>query len=66
MNDNILCNDLPPVLTPEDVQHYLHIGRTKAYQLVRSGALPAVRVGRQYRIPRAYFVEYLESHTTNQ
>jgi excisionase family DNA binding protein len=31
----------------------LSLGRSKAYELVRSGALPSVRVGRSLRIPVA-------------
>jgi excisionase family DNA binding protein len=34
-----------------------------AYQLVRDGKVPSVRVGGQIRIPRAALVEWLEVNT---
>ena len=45
--------ELPLVLTVEEAAKALRIGRTAAYAAVRSGDLPAVRVGRSLRIPRA-------------
>ena len=36
-----------------DLQEILGIGRTKAYDLVTSGELPAIRVGRAIRVRRA-------------
>ena len=38
---------------------YLRVSRTKAYQLVASGEVPAVRVGGQFRIPRALLAKSL-------
>lgn len=35
------------------LQEILGIGRTKAYELVASGELPAIRVGRAIRVRRA-------------
>lgn len=40
-------------LTVADVAHELGIGRTKAYELVREGALPALRLPGVLRVPRA-------------
>jgi excisionase family DNA binding protein len=36
-----------------DLQEILGSGRTKAYDLVASGELPAIRVGRAIRVRRA-------------
>ena len=36
-------------LTTEDVLSYLRINAKTVYRLIRSGDLPAVRVGRQWR-----------------
>ena len=44
---------LPPrLLTVDDMRAELNIGRTLAYQLVESGALPVVRIGRAVRVRR--------------
>lgn len=39
-------------LTVADVQGLLGIGSTKAYEMVQSGELPAIRIGRALRISR--------------
>jgi excisionase family DNA binding protein len=46
---------LPVLLTVVQAATALGIGRTVAYRLVRSGdwPTPVIRVGQQYRIPRA-------------
>ena len=38
----------------------LGIGRNTAYELVRSGRLRSIRVGRQVRIPKNALIEFLE------
>ena len=43
---------MPPVLTVEEAAAALRIGRSAAYEAVRSGELPAVRIGRSIRVPR--------------
>lgn len=47
--------ELPILLTVPLAGRVLGIGRTVAYRLVRTGQwpTPVVRVGQQYRIPRA-------------
>jgi excisionase family DNA binding protein len=46
-------------LSLKDVQQLLGIGRTKAYELVVTGELPAVRIGRCVRINRGELDEWL-------
>ena len=40
----------------------LGIGRNTAYELVRSGRLRSIRVGRQIRIPKAEVLRFLNTH----
>lgn len=42
----------PLVLTVEEAAGVLRISRTAAYEAVRRGELPVVRIGRSLRIPR--------------
>ena len=42
------------------LQEILGIGRTKAYDLVASGELPAIRVGRAIRVRRADLSRWAE------
>ena len=51
---------LPLVLKVEELMSILSIGRNTAYELVRSGQISSIRIGRIYRIPRASLEEYLQ------
>lgn len=44
--------DLPVFLTVEEAAHLLRLKRSTAYELVRRGEIPAVRLGRFIRVPR--------------
>ncbi len=44
-------------LTPKDLQHELRIGQRLTYKLLRSGAIPSVRVGNLYRVRREVLEE---------
>jgi excisionase family DNA binding protein len=46
-------------LSLKDVQQMLGIGRTKIYELVTTGELPAVRIGRCIRVNRTELDEWL-------
>ena len=53
-------NGLPVLLVrPEDAARALGVGRTKVYELMRSGALRSVRVGGLRRIPVAALNEFV-------
>ena len=52
-------HDLSMTLRVEDLMPILGIGRNTAYELIRSGQIRSVRVGRQIRIPRDALLEFL-------
>ena len=52
-------DDLPLVLTVSDVSKILGIGMNTTYDLIRSGAMKSVRVGRQIRVSKAAFLEFI-------
>jgi len=47
-------------LTLREMQEMLAIGRTKAWQLVASGEVPAVKIGRSVRVSRKELEGWLE------
>lgn len=59
--ENKYCSfdDLPLTLRVEDLMPILKIGRNTAYELVRSGQIRSIRIGRQLRIPKDAVQEYL-------
>jgi len=48
-------------LTLAEVQRVLGLGRTKTYELVARGEIPAVRIGRVLRVNREELDRWLET-----
>lgn len=53
-------HDLPMTLRVEELMPILGIGRNTAYELIRSGQIRGIRIGRQIRIPRDALLEFLQ------
>ena len=51
--------ELPLLLSVADVAEVLNISVTSGYQIVNSGALPNIRIGKIVRIPKQAFLDYL-------
>lgn len=54
----------PMLLTVREVEVALQLGRTRTYELLRSGQLPMLRVGRLIRVSRVALEEWIERQTT--
>jgi len=54
-------DDLPLTLRVEDLMPTLGIGKNTAYELVRSGQIKSIRIGRKIRIPKAAIQEFLDA-----
>lgn len=52
--------ELQAFLTTEEVLGYLKVTPRTIYRLIRTGELPAVRIGRQWRFRRADLDEWLD------
>ncbi len=50
---------VPAVLKVKDLEQLLSVSHNTAYELVRSGQIHSVRIGRTYRIPREAVAAYL-------
>ena len=53
-------DDLPLTLRVEELMPILGIGRNTAYELVRSGQIKSIRIGKQIRIPKESLRLFLE------
>lgn len=51
------------LLTVAEVASLLRLSKVTVYRMVKSGALPALKVGRSVRIPEHVVQEYLRSGT---
>jgi excisionase family DNA binding protein len=48
------------LLTPEEVAEQLRVGRTKVYELLASGKLRSVKIGRRRRVSPGALEEFIE------
>jgi len=55
----VAAADVPELLTIREAAELLRVSHQTVYQLVRSGRLPAHRVGRQWRISQETLVGWL-------
>lgn len=51
------------VLTLDDVMELLNITRRTLQRWIKDGKIKAVKVGNQLRIPKKYYLEYIEKNT---
>lgn len=47
-------------LTPADVARRLAVSKMTVFRLIQTGELPAIRAGRQYRIPTAAYESFVQ------
>ena len=50
----VMFTNYPDVVNICELAKMLDIGSTLAYQLVNEGKIPSLKVGRAYKIPKAY------------
>ena len=56
-----IFSNYPDVVSLPDLMKMLNIGRNTAYGLLQNGEVKSIKVGKQYRIPKQYIIEYLEN-----
>ena len=56
-----MFSEYPDVITVEELQDMLHIGRSAAYGMLNDGTIKARRNGRRYIIPKISVINYVTS-----
>ncbi|OIK13556.1 DNA-binding protein [Bacillus sp. MUM 116] len=51
---------LPPILTAQDIQKYLSISKSKAYDLFRQKGFPTIVIGGSKRVNKDDFLNWLD------
>ncbi len=51
------------LLKAERVAQHLDISKSKAYQLMQTGTLPTIRIGRSLRVPAKALTRWIEANT---
>lgn len=52
---------LPVLVTPKDVMDILGVGKNTVYRLLASGALPAVRIGKSWKISETSLRSFMDA-----
>ena len=50
----------PDVVSVSELMDMLHIGKNTAYELLQSGKIKSIKIGKKYRIPKSFVIEYLQ------
>ena len=58
-NYQLMFTTYPDVVTINQLKDMLGIGITLAYRLVKQNNINAIKVGREYKIPKANVIAYL-------
>lgn len=59
-NEKTFTQEVPLVMSVQELAKVLHSGRNSAYTLVNSGQIRIVRIGKTIRVPRNALTEYLD------
>ena len=58
----MINNDNLQVLTVKDLMEVLHLGKDRAYALMRSRSFPALRIGKSYLVTRDSLEKWLDQN----
>ncbi|QIK82573.1 helix-turn-helix domain-containing protein [Sanguibacter sp. HDW7] len=56
----------PSFLTVAEVADAMRVSRMTVYRLVHAGEMPAIRVGKSFRVPASALEQYLAQATLDQ
>jgi len=54
------------VVTVRELAAMLDVGRNTAYELVRAGIVPSIKIGRQIRIPKTAVIAYVNEYSRKE
>ncbi len=57
---------LPLLLKAEEAARMLSLGRSKVFEMLATGELPRVRIGRKVQIRRVDLEKWVEDHAVDQ
>ena len=63
---NLFFKDYPDVLNTEQIREILNISNKTLFQLLRTGKIHSIKVGRSYRIPKIFLMKYLDINISEE
>lgn len=64
MNDIQMFSNYPDVVSIEQLQEMLDVGRNTAYKLVNEKKIKSINIGRVHKIPKVYIIEYIMANAS--
>lgn len=61
-----IFTEYPNIVTTVQLQEMLGIGRITVLNLLKNGEIKAMKIGRAYKIPKAYVIDYLNDKTVGE
>ena len=61
----MLFSQYPDIMSINELRSALGIGRTKAYELVNTGEIRSIKVGKAIRIPKTSLLDYVKGSGYN-
>lgn len=54
-----MFDSYPDVVSVEEIQQMLRIGKNAVYQLLKDGTIKSIKVGKRYIVPKKYIIDFL-------
>lgn len=54
-----MFDSYPDVVSVEEIQQMLRIGKNAVYQLLKDRAIKSIKVGKRYVVPKKYIIDFL-------
>ncbi len=54
-----MLEEYDALLNIQELQQILNVGRNSAYELLKSGEIPAFRIGKNWKIPKDAVIHYI-------
>lgn len=54
-----MLEEYDALLSIQELQQILNVGRNSAYELLKSGEIPAFRIGKNWKIPKDAVIHYI-------
>lgn len=64
-NYQVMFTSYPDVVNVNQLKEMLGIGITLAYRLVKQNTIKSLKIGREYKIPKANIISFLEDGSIN-
>ncbi len=60
-----MLEEYDALLSIQDIRQILNVGRNSVYELLKSGEIPAFRIGKSWKIPKdavIYYISQWQNH----